>query len=345
MSRGAWTILVVLAGGGIIVALLWLLGLGATTPPEPVVAVVPEVSDAQTLDPLGLPAAKLDHESTAEPDAEDPSVPTFDIVTVDRSGRAVVAGRAAPDAMVTLLADGESIGEAKATLMGEFVIIPADALPEGAHTLSLSASVGDAAVPSEQTVVVDVAAPAAASAPLVALVGKGQASTVVLQDEQVGLQGVAGLTLDTIDYDNHGAALLSGRADPGLEVRGYLGEVLIDSVVAGADGRWSLVGLLPKLATTGPAILRLVAVDTTGQPRDEVTTPFALSAESDVPPQSDRIVVQPGHTLWRIARETYGGGMRYTLIYRANQDRISDPDMIFPGQVFTLPPLEETVSP
>jgi nucleoid-associated protein YgaU len=50
-----------------------------------------------------------------------------------------------------------------------------------------------------------------------------------------------------------------------------------------------------------------------------------------------RIVVQPGNNLWRIARSTYGRGIRYTVIYRANKEQIADPNKIYPGQVFTLP--------
>ena len=49
------------------------------------------------------------------------------------------------------------------------------------------------------------------------------------------------------------------------------------------------------------------------------------------------VVVQPGNSLWRIARHNYGKGVQYTTIYAANQDQIKDPDLIFPGQVFSLP--------
>ena len=49
------------------------------------------------------------------------------------------------------------------------------------------------------------------------------------------------------------------------------------------------------------------------------------------------VVVQPGNSLWRLARRTYGHGTTYTLIYEANKDHIRDPDMIFPGQIFQLP--------
>ena len=44
--------------------------------------------------------------------------------------------------------------------------------------------------------------------------------------------------------------------------------------------------------------------------------------------------VQPGNTLWAIARERYGRGILYVAVYEANRDLIRDPDLIYPGQVF-----------
>ncbi|MFB0952675.1 MAG: LysM peptidoglycan-binding domain-containing protein, partial [Rhodospirillales bacterium] len=49
------------------------------------------------------------------------------------------------------------------------------------------------------------------------------------------------------------------------------------------------------------------------------------------------VLVQPGNSLWRIARRVYGSGFSYSQIFEANKDRIGDPDMIFPGQVFEVP--------
>jgi nucleoid-associated protein YgaU len=49
------------------------------------------------------------------------------------------------------------------------------------------------------------------------------------------------------------------------------------------------------------------------------------------------ITVQPGFTLWAIARETYGDGVLYVQVFEANRDKIKDPDLIYPGQVFTVP--------
>jgi nucleoid-associated protein YgaU len=49
------------------------------------------------------------------------------------------------------------------------------------------------------------------------------------------------------------------------------------------------------------------------------------------------IIVQPGNSLWRLARRNYGSGFSYTVIYEANQEQIADPNLIHPGQVFALP--------
>jgi nucleoid-associated protein YgaU len=45
-----------------------------------------------------------------------------------------------------------------------------------------------------------------------------------------------------------------------------------------------------------------------------------------------------GDNLWQISRRVYGKGMRYTVIFDANQPQIRDPNRIFPGQIFVVPP-------
>ena len=50
-----------------------------------------------------------------------------------------------------------------------------------------------------------------------------------------------------------------------------------------------------------------------------------------------RVVVQRGNTLWGIARRNYGEGILYVRVFEANRDKIRDPDLIYPGQVFNVP--------
>ena len=56
--------------------------------------------------------------------------------------------------------------------------------------------------------------------------------------------------------------------------------------------------------------------------------------------------VVKGECLWKIAgyEDVYGDPFQWPLIYEANRDQIKDPDLIYPGQVFTIPrdvPLEK----
>ncbi|MCA1695590.1 MAG: peptidoglycan-binding protein [Actinobacteria bacterium] len=48
-------------------------------------------------------------------------------------------------------------------------------------------------------------------------------------------------------------------------------------------------------------------------------------------------LVQPGDTLSGIAQQTLGNGDRWPEIHKLNSELVSDPNLIFPGQVFVLP--------
>ena len=41
--------------------------------------------------------------------------------------------------------------------------------------------------------------------------------------------------------------------------------------------------------------------------------------------------------LWTISYKIYGNPLKYIEIYEENRDQISNPDLIFPGQVFSIP--------
>ena len=47
--------------------------------------------------------------------------------------------------------------------------------------------------------------------------------------------------------------------------------------------------------------------------------------------------VKKGDCLWNIAKKFYGNGSAYTKIYDANTNKIANPSLIYPGQVFVIP--------
>jgi hypothetical protein len=69
-------------------------------------------------------------------------MPVFDIARVERTGEAVVAGRAAPGAIVELLRNGERLDRAIADPSGQFVMVP-PRLPPGNYELTLGTRLPD----------------------------------------------------------------------------------------------------------------------------------------------------------------------------------------------------------
>ena len=83
-------------------------------------------------------------------------------------------------------------------------------------------------------------------------------------------------------------------------------------------------------------------MDASGAVTARVESPFlrespdVLAAAAGDGPVSS-VTVQPGNTLWAIARGRYGRGIEYVRVFEANRDRIRDPDLIFPGQRLDVP--------
>lgn len=58
---------------------------------------------------------------------------------------------------------------------------------------------------------------------------------------------------------------------------------------------------------------------------------------SPAPSSNQTYTVKKGDCLWNIAKKFYGNGSKYTKIYDANKDKIKSPNLIYPGQVLTIP--------
>ena len=155
------------------------------------------------------------------------------------------------------------------------------------------------------------------------------------------------VALDAISYNGTGGVELSGRARPQSRVRIYVDNRAVAELEAAEDGRWSgrLEGVSPGIYT-----LRLDEVEVaTGSVVSRLETPFKREAPEALPTPTDdpapdaaaplvrAVTVQKGDTLWAISQQRYGSGFLYVRVFEANREAIRDPDLIYPGQVFTIP--------
>jgi nucleoid-associated protein YgaU len=323
----------------------------STSAPEPAAEAPaalanPGESDATT----GVPeAAGVATDQSSSP------APSFDIVRVNPSGDAVIAGRAGPGDMVEVLDQGRSIGSVEADDNGEWVFLPRGALSPGEHSLTLESKDRRSGVKgkSETVVVVvvpeiakDIAgkpaeAPAGALAIEVPIKGGGAVRILNLPGETAKGTPAGSISIGAVDYGDQGATTFSGRAPVDARLIGYLNNQPVADIRADASGHWSIDQASP--VGVGPHRFRVDQVDAGGRVLAraeimfEMVLPGATASLPDVAGQ-DVVVVQPGQNLWLLARTSYGEGTRYTIIFEANRDQISDPDLIFPGQVLQLPP-------
>ena len=279
---------------------------------------------------LVAPQQSLAPPSATPPSAAPPSGPSFDVVRIGPRGQAVIAGRAARGAEVTVRDGDHVLGQVRADAQGQFVLIPDAALPPGGRELTLSARVANgAAVAGADSVFLLVPTPAeVTTAPVAVLLPRDAAPPRLLAGARPRKLG-----LDTVDYDESGSIRFAGAAPPDSVIRLYVDNRPIGDVTVDPAGQWSL----KPTETVAPGVhqLRVDQLGPQGRVLGRVELPFQRSAAPAAP---DHTIVQPGQNLWRIARQSYGQGTRFTVIYLANQDQIRDANRIYPGQVFAVPP-------
>ena len=163
----------------------------------------------------------------------------------------------------------------------------------------------------------------------------------VLQPADSSPEMTTNVVIDAITYDAAGEVQLSGRGTEEGFVRVYLDNKPVLTTPIDAGGGWHTE--LPDV-DSGIYTLRVDQVDATGSVVSRTETPFKRetaevlqSTQSTSRAPAIAVTVQPGSTLWAIARETYGDGMMYVRVFEANRDSIRDPDLIYPGQVFAVP--------
>ncbi len=293
---------------------------------------------AERFRPAPEAPAEVEKAEPGAPDAAEPkapALPSFDIVRVDRTGYAVIAGRAKPGAEVTIFANGEELAKATAESDGSWVMTTDTPLDAGPVELSLSMTTADGqTVRSEETIVIYVPE-RPGDRPLVLRTTPGGA-TEVLQEPREADGSLGPLTLDTIDYDDSGAVIFSGRAEPNRIVQVFIDRQPLDQTTSDADGRWMMAP--SQQIAPGVYTLTVVQLDEAGRrPAYAIELPFERARPDQIQLRDGRVVVQPGNSLWRIARRAYGSGAQYTIIYEANADQIRDPDLIYPGQIFDVP--------
>ena len=280
------------------------------------------------------------------------TAPVLDVIRVSPDGMTVIAGSAMPNAEIYLLLDGVDSADATADRAGNFVLLSKLAPSDSPRLLSVEATdeTGARVAAAQTLVVAPIAAPVtvAEATDEAETVTQSTTTPIVLQSDgqevslvQGGSTDGAALSIDTVSYSSAGDVQIAGRADSGAALRVYLNNALVAEVTGAEDGTWRAD--VANVAA-GAYDLRIdqLAADGTVIARSE--TSFIREAAAEIADAAGgaqnaiRVVtVERGFTLWGIAENMLGSGFDYVQIFNANRDQIRDPDLIYPGQVFTIP--------
>lgn len=99
-------------------------------------------------------------------------------------------------------------------------------------------------------------------------------------------------------------------------------------------------GVAPSEAAKNKVWDQIKAVDPSGSgiTADITVRPQAAGAAAPAARQPQTYTVVKGDSLSKISKQFYGDANEYMRIFYANRDKISDPDLIHPGQQLVIPP-------
>lgn len=108
-------------------------------------------------------------------------------------------------------------------------------------------------------------------------------------------------------------------------------EIKEDASGLGLDSEVSIQ--LKQYKAYGTKTIQLAAAQDGGTPTATITQ----ERDASTAPQPKSYTVQKGDCLWNIAKKYCGDGSKYKEIAELNKDKIVNPNLIYPGQVLTLP--------
>ena len=304
---------------------------------EVIVPLVKEVVDANPIE--------------VKPSSREQTADTIklEVIRVRPDGSLVIAGKGLPNSKVEIISGAQIIAETNSDKIGDFVAVPEKQLKGGEYLLSFRQTTQDGKVViANKSVAINVTG-AIKDIPIVAIVdSEGKLGAKVIQapglttnkettkeeavtneDKRIPYIAILAITHDT----KVGQLVLSGRAHNGVQINaGFSGKETSSTKIV--NDEWNLS--IPGKLIAGKQKIFAVLLGKNGKVLSENSIIIKGKTIQNANGKTF-VVVQKGDALWNIAYQRLGLGNRYIDIVNLNKNKIINPDLIFPKQLFIIP--------
>ena len=329
-----------LLAGGILasIALIIVLYQPKTTYQEDV--VVPLVKEEDDASPIETKLSKK----------QDSEVIKLEVIRVRPDGSLVIAGKGLPNSKIEIISESTVIATTQSDNIGEFVAVPDTQLKSGEYLLAFrqTTKANKISIANEAVAINVTGGPN--DIPIVAIIdSEGKLGARVIQapglieketkskfdkDNDISIKILPTISILAITYDiKVGQLILSGIASGGAQVNaGFSGKETSSTKIL--NNSWSLT--IPGKLISGKQKVFAVIIGKDGKILSKNSINITGSIIKDANGKTF-VVVQKGDALWNIAYNRLGLGIRYTDIVELNKEKIKNPNLIYPKQLFILP--------
>ena len=278
--------------------------------------------------------------------------PEIDIFKVSPDGSFVIAGKGQPNSNINILDKGNLIESTIVDNDGNWVVVSKENLKTGDNLISINQINNNGLVLRHKKLYITKIDERKKNQPLVISVPNknGENINIIQQptekqkvykvDTDLGIQKKIYSNKDifnvkTIFFNENGFVSIQGEVNFGKRIELYINKKIME-IIQIENTKWEY-----NSNTTfdfGLHDLLVVLKSDKDEILDRITLPF-MRVEipyNDVP--ENFILIKPGDMLWTIAYRLYGDPFKYIQIFEENKDQITNPDLIFPGQLFSIPP-------
>ena len=277
--------------------------------------------------------------------------PEIDIIKVSPDGSFIIAGKGQPNSNINISNKGNLIDSSIVDSDGNWVVVSKENLKTGDNLISIDQINNNGLVLRHKQLFITKIDEHKKDQPLVISVPNknGENISIIQQpsekqkiykvENDLGIQKKIKsnqkiFNVKTIFFNENGFVSIHGEVNFGKRIELYINKKIMETIKI-ENSKWQYNS--DKTIDYGLHDLLVVLKSDKDKILDKITLPF-MRVEmpyKDVP--ENFILIKPGDMLWTIAYRLYGDPFKYIQIFEENKDQITNPDLIFPGQLFSIP--------